>query len=312
MHREIVVSSLRPTTSDGQKYNAFLAVAGYERRARFIAETIRPSAQRRVALGFADQKVLAFEGNRKWYAAGSFEYHELSDEGFQPMIETLLHEIDAGDESVALCVDISSLSRLRMACIVAALMQYQNQRTISVDFLYAVARYSPPADKSEPIPFARAVLPFFAGWSTRLDLPTVAVVGLGYEPDKAVGAYEYLEATRVWVFVPSGEDQRYDNAVRKANAHLLSRLPPEQIISYPVDQPFSSFQSLESVAFGAKSSGRVVLVPFGPKLFALSCLLVGCIHRDVAIWRISAGKYAQPINRRASGKIVGLRSIPFK
>jgi hypothetical protein len=309
MTREIAVSPLQAVDPSGCQYDAFIAVAGYERRARFISETIIPPAQRHIALGFPDQRVLSFEKNRKWYLRHDFEFLEPGDEEFSGVIKALLEKTCAIERCVSLSIDISSLSRLRMAHILAAIVQLQNTYEVSVDFLYAVAKYSAPVDKSEPISFSDTVLPFFAGWSPRLELPTVAVIGLGYEPDKAVGAYEYLEATKVWAFVPSGEDARYDKAVKNANAYLLKRLSSDQIIPYQVDQPFSSFQNLESLAFGAKKSGRVVLVPFGPKIFALACLLVACIHRDVAVWRISAGKFGEPVDRRASGKVVGIRVV---
>jgi hypothetical protein len=201
------------------------------------------------------------------------------------------------------------MSRLRLAAVIAGLLRASKPSGIIADFVYAVAEWSPPAAEPEPMVTAGAVLPLFAGWSDRPELPTVAIVGLGYEPDKAVGAYEYLEATGVWVFLPYGTDPRYEHAIANANRTLLNQVPNDRRIDYRVDQPVSCFGTLEAVTYGAMTSSRPVLLPFGPKIFTLCALLVACLRRDVPVWRISTGQLGTAMDRVASGKVVGLRAV---
>ncbi len=174
--------------------------------------------------------------------------------------------------------------------------------------MYSVAEWSPPSNEAEPIVSAGAVVPTFAGWSSRTDIPIVALIGLGYEPDKAMGAYEYLEATDVWTFLPAGEDERYARDLGLANRTLLSRLSPHKRITYRVDQPVACFGVLESVVYGLLDKSRPVLLPFGPKMFALCAMLVACVHREVPVWRISSNQFGKPVDRVASGKIIGIRA----
>lgn len=308
MNRQLFVRPWRKEETSGVPYDVLFAAAGYERRARYISENLSPGALRRVALGFADRHVHAFRDNVNWYKTHGFEYLEADDATFIQVSDKIWTDIESRDDNeLRVCIDISSLSRFRIATLTASLLKLRRWRSISVSFMYAIAEYCDSPMDFEPIVTASPVLPLFAGWSPRTDLPTVAIIGLGYEPDKAVGAYEFIEATSMWAFLPFGEDSRFDKALKRANASLLSRVAKERLIRYRVDQPFSCFASLESLTFGAKTLGRPVLLPFGPKVFALCCLLVGCVHRELSVWRISGGNYSQPIDQVASGKVVGLR-----
>jgi hypothetical protein len=56
----------------------------------------------------------------------------------------------------------------------------------------------------------------------------------------------------------------------------------------------------------------VLLCPFGPKMFALICMLVAQVHRpDVTVWRVSGGQSEQPFDHASAGMIYRL-SIRFE
>jgi hypothetical protein len=245
-----------------------------------------------------------------WLAAKGFDVQEVKESDVMAWTRSLIEACakeSTSDASLSLCVDISSMTRVRLAAILTAILEVTD-KAVDVDFVYSVARWSPPLDEPEPIVSAGAVVPAFAGWSNRTDTPIVALIGLGYEPDKAMGAYEYLEATDVWAFLPVGEDDKYLDDLNRANRTLLSRLAAQRQIAYRVDQPVACFGVLESVVYGLLPNSRPVLLPFGPKIFALCALLVACLHRDVPVWRISSDQVGKPLEREASGKIVGIRA----
>lgn len=311
MHKLSAVEPLNAREELRPQYDAFLATVGYELRATYAARELSPPALRRVACAFADRQSGSFAQNREWFAGNGFAVEQVPESQIATWTTAFLEDIlaKAPDGSdLHLCVDISSMSRTRLACLLADVLRASRPNGISVDFVYSVAAWSPPSRIPEPICSAGAVLPFFAGWSSAPNLPIVVLVGLGYEPDKAVGAYEYLEAARVWTFIPLGDDPRYSHAVEHANSTLLARVPERQRISYRVDQPVACFGIVEAAASGLLEQARPVLLPFGPKIFALCCMLVACLHRDVPVWRISSGQLGEPVERTASGRIVALRA----
>lgn len=293
-----------------RQYDCILATAGYESRATFAFKTLKVAAQKRTAWGFDERNVLAFHDNVSWFRENGYEVQISNEADVEGWSEHWLSEIAnhfRAKEVIKICIDISSLSRRRLASILAALIRVPSGRPFKVDFLYSIAKWNPPSEEVAPIVSANPVLPFFAGFSERLDLPSVAVIGLGYEPDKAVGAFEYLEAADVWVFYPISLEDEYTRDVGRANKSLLPRVRKNQQISYRVDQPLSCFGRLDGLINRLQSRTRPVLLPFGPKVFALCALLVGCHRRETPVWHFSSGQYGDPVDRVGS-KIVGLKA----
>ena len=62
--------------------------------------------------------------------------------------------------------------------------------TVDISFLYALGKFSPPPSAQSLNAHVGPVLPAFAGWSMEPDTPPVAIIGLGYEEDRALGAVE--------------------------------------------------------------------------------------------------------------------------
>jgi hypothetical protein len=197
-----------------------------------------------------------------------------------------------------------------MATIVESFLRIGEAPAIVADFLYSIAAFSaPPPGGGGPIVICSPATSTFSGWSTEPDQPAIAILGLGYEEGKAVGAIEFLEPKQVWAFRPAGEDRRYDMALEKANSNLWGVVPPRNIIPYAVDDPFECFGALESLVYGNLFSSRITLVPFGPKIFNLLSLLAACVHwPKIGVWRVSSDQNEPAVNRISTGKVVGIRA----
>jgi hypothetical protein len=292
------------------KYDAFICALGYETRARAIAESKRIRAQKRIAFGFTENRILDYSKNREWFESAGFEIAEPADQEAEMAFRSRLQNIgDIYRSNFSLCVDISSLSRLRIAFIVGVLTELSRFSRYRVDFVYSGAEFSVPSDDIGLNVSSGPVTDQFAGWSDDPDKPPAAIIGLGYERDKAVGAVEYIEPVEIWVFVPSDHEQEYSDAIREANRPLLEILGPGRLWPYAVYEPYNCFKSLESLVYGAVRTHRPVMLPFGPKLFMLCCLLVSLVHTQVAVWRFSSGDYETPVNRVPNGRIACLRAL---
>jgi hypothetical protein len=313
MNRRVVVREFSASSLSGGAYDALIVALGFEQRARFVAGLVGSGARRHFACGFASRRELAYEANRRWMLGAGFEIEERTDTEFRAWWEGVLGEIvreharDQRGDSCRICVDVSSQSRFRTASIIAGLWQSEAPCVIEVDFVYAGAKFRRPLQATAPIVTCAPVLPEFAGWSTEPDQHSVGIFGLGYELEKAVGAWEYIEPGSAWAFVPIGGDSRYQSVIRHANDAFWELLPAERIVEYAVEAPFDCFVTLESLSYGNRRNSRIVLVPFGPKIFAVCCLLVACLHSPhVAVWRISSGQFEAATDRIAVGEVTGL------
>lgn len=290
-------------------YDAIFTTIGYERRARFIADQMKPHADRKIACAFSRQKGGSFKENQDWFKRAGYGVVESGDAEFGDTCRKLLDGIQPREERpIRLCVDISSMSRFRIAAMLRSIMELSGPASAVVDLTYAIARYNVPHREMSQIQSAEPVLPTFAGWSEEPERPATVIFGVGYEYDKAVGVLEYIEPSAVWAFQPISPDPLYDIEAERANQFLWQVLPRERRIQYHVDRPFDCFVNLESLTNGILRDSKPVLIPFGPKIFTACCLLVALVHRpNVAVWRVSSGEYETPVNREADGNVVGMR-----
>ena len=179
-----------------------------------------------------------------------------------------------------------------------------------VDFWYSVARFSPPRPVAGRNEVAGPVHKSFAGRFADPSRPLALIAGLGYEMGKVVGAAEYLQATRVIAFFPESPIEEFETEVTNANKLLLQDVTRTDFLRYPVADPQRTIAMLDSVVRGLSSDYNIVILPGGPKIFVLACLLAQRIHRNVSVWRVSSGASIRPKDVDASGITVGLRWMP--
>jgi hypothetical protein len=309
MNRTIGIKRWHPNELVQTRYSAFMAAVGFETRARFVAESKMPTSDLKFACAFDNNKEHAYFDNLDWYERNQYDVEEHGDDQFESWCKKTLTAAQSVErDTLRLGIDISSMSRFRIAALVATLSELDTVKPVDVDFFYAPSQFVAPLKEEGPIIICEPVLDKFAGWSLEPEQPTVAVFGLGYEYDKALGALEYIEPGSVWAFMPYGEDPRYEAGVTIANEAFRESVPPSQVFEYNVDQPLDCYRNLESLLHGKLKTSKPILIPFGPKIFALNCLLVACLYYpSVAVWRVSSGPFEPAVDRVSNGKIVGVR-----
>src|SRR5437879_4363714 len=88
------------TASDiSDEYDLAIATLGYETRSSHLWKYLKPRARYRVALGFAENEVLSFGDNLRYYEQKAFEVFRPQDSGFLDMVEAALNRVDAPSES---------------------------------------------------------------------------------------------------------------------------------------------------------------------------------------------------------------------
>lgn len=291
------------------RYELFVACIGYESRASFAAKELGPRADRKVAAAFKDQKVLSYSENLSWYSEHGFMVEEVDDQRFRMLVNSEVQRALATGTNIRILVDISSMSRLWIALVVDVMRSVNLPVAMEIDFVYCLARFSPPPERLVANRYAGPVLKSFAGWTLDPDRPPSVITGLGYEQDKALGAVELLQAGDLWAFVPVSAASEYNSVQLTANSILLDSIPDFRRIEYRVERPVDCLTQLEMLADSCSKSATTIILPFGPKIFALGSLLVAVIHPQISVWRVSAGKNEEPIQREATGEVCGLRVI---
>lgn len=302
------IEALHP--SFGRHYDVGIVTLGYERRARFLIESGWLQADRFLALGFPDADTFSYRENQKYFLSLGVAIHSVDDLGFERWWATEGRSLLHAPTCRKLAIDISSLSRRRLGIIMESLFELERSIELRVDFLYSLASFVPPIEDSV-IDVCEPITPFFAGWhaTDAGDEPTGVVLGVGYEKDRAVGVLEYLQAGPSWVFVPHSGDA-YDKAVNRANRALWKMTAPDMRLPYNPRHIFDLVAALDSLVSGIEGRYRAVIVPLGPKIFALASLMVACLHYPkVGVWRVSPGEIGAQMDRAASGEVVGISIV---
>lgn len=297
--RQVVDRSLPNKES---AYDLCLFAIGYERRARHIAETFTPNPRLRLACAFPDGKSLSYDENYRWFTNAGYKASEISDKEFDSWWASALNSASSSsnENKVTIGVDVSCFNRYKLAAIIDGIRKHSSPKELVVDFWYSLAQYSPPSEEATINHHVGPVHNSFAGWFADAELPIAAVVGLGYEQDKALGAVEHLQVDNVWAFLPQSPIHEYEQQVRTANATLLSSISQIHCMNYALHFPIETLVSLKSLCVSLSQENNLVLLPFGPKLFTLECLLVATLLPELSVWRVSAGANLTPSERLPS------------
>lgn len=281
------------------EFDLILSVCGYESRARHILEARSVEGRMKVAVGYGSSEILAFDENKDKFEDAGYLVKSVSELEYETFIESLVRSVRQGaDMPARVLIDISCFTRLRLAQTIEALFE---SGSFELEVFYSLAAFQPPASEDPPNEFLCPVTEYLSGWTGGEDKAVVLVSGLGYEQTMALGIMEHIDPYDLWLFSPVSPIVEYDSAVISSNELLLSTAPVSNILNYPVMQGDVLLAKLLPLVDSLRRDYRCILMPLGPKVFALSCIIVGCIYRDVSVWRASAGVHCSPVDRAASG-----------
>jgi len=290
--------------AEAEGYDGMIASVGYEPRSHAIAEAMRERPPKAIAVEFRGQQNEQYLESRACFDRMKFDIKQEWDERFLPFVASWFRELDPG---ARVLIDISSMSRPRIASVVQALADLEDPSAVDVDFLYAPAAYRDPGELPPGVLSLGPVIPYYAGELQNRRDP-VALVGLGYEPFKAAGALDSLEVDNAIVYIPRGFDERFYAKVLEANEGLLERHDAPQREEYLVAEPFECFATLEGRSLALLGEGFApAILPLGPKVFALCATLAGAAHHpQISVWRASFGEDEEAVPHEPDGKVCGL------
>lgn len=297
-----------PRILTSEKFDLAISICGYETRARFLTEGCGVSARSHLILDYESDGHLSYDLNKNFFKSlPSVEWMSISEGN---LVDKLKNHIDAilsrgefenGDRSILF--DISSCSRRVMANVFTVLMSgfYFN---IQVYVVYSLAEFYLPPSEELPSHISEPVIGSLAGWSEDLAKSPCAVIGLGFEPGRALGCLDYLEIPEVRLFIPEGPDARFKVEVEKANKVLIEEAGSSVVFNYDVMDPQGAFEKMESLVSGLLRSYRPVIIPLGPKIFsAISVYLAIKLSPNICVWRTSSSPLDPEHDVFASGEV---------
>ena len=286
-------------------YDVMFLTCGYEARATYILSEFSGQVGHLAALDYRCEGVHSYDTNRALIEPLASSWVDVTGPELAARIAASVNdrmaELDK-DRLARVFVDVSSCSRSVLANLLLALAAPHGQRVL-LTCGYAISEFYSPPQGELPCNISEPVIGELSGWSHDLSKPPCAIIGLGFEPGRAIGSIDYLEVPEVRLFLPQGPDQRFEDAVLAANRLLTDEIGVP--LRYDIVDPEDAFQKLASLVFGLLPRFRPIIIPLGPKIFAaLSMLLALRLFPQICIWRTSAGSGEEVADRQASGTVV--------
>jgi hypothetical protein len=305
--------SLEDVRSEG--IDVFVAACGYEGRAWHVAALLAPTETSTIVLDYESFGILQYDLNRSKYAGlQNATFVSLKQEGLEDRILRSLEQAKCSlgsNRGLNVLFDASSCSR-RVIARVSVLLRSVVDLVSVVNFAYAPAKYYSPPTGELPSHISEPVIGDLSGWSDDLSKPPCAIIGLGFEPGRALGCIDYLEIPTVRIFMPQGPDFRFIEHVVKANESLLDEVGRDLVFDYDILDPARTYEKLESLVFGLMSRYRPVIIPLGPKIFSvISIQLAIELMPAICVWRTSSGDLTEPKDIDASGEVAVFRVSPY-
>lgn len=287
-------------------FDIFIAAVGYETRSSFVLKELSLNKfSKLIAIEFNSAHVFEFEKNKKLFQEYEAYFWDGNLDSIKENLERLLNCEYKESRQIVIGVDYSSMTRDIIATIISVISNYPKLNAI-IQCFYAPAKFTPSENVEGPVTALGPVIPNYAGWSVNPGANNIAIVGLGYEYQRALGAIEYIDPYQAVFFFPRGIDTRYDDEVERVNANLFEYYDnKENVVNYNALDAYDLFIILRSLVAKSVTDNRVILLPFGPKVFFLMSLMSSeVIKGDISVWRVSGQENDEPKNREADGNIV--------
>lgn len=285
------------------QFDVAIVSVGYERRCRWVAEKFMISANCKFGLEFGFLAEGSYDENRHYFENNGYSVVPGLKESVIDLIANSI-SVSPFSEVVKVFIDISSMSREMIANVLLAIQRARSNVAVSITVAYAPSKFLGPYSPA-PIRLASPIKPMLAGWSSQPERPLGTIFGLGCEPGLALGALQVLEPSKAWVFKPIGVDKAFDAAMKAANIHI-DDIFDVSTFSYEILRPTAARGRLESLLNAVDRSFRLIIVPFGPKIFAWLALatIIFTERTAVGVWAFSSKEHALPVDRVAEGDIV--------
>ena len=281
-----------------------LAITG-ESRAWLVADRLQGTGAKVWALARKNENLTAVDLDAEIAARVSHADIVLA----QSFSSALSAFLNASKDNVRVFIDVSCMTRKDMAVAIDEIFSPERESLsqITVALGYVISKFTPPASGGSYNEDIKPISQRFAGWPDDPYAPTSIVLGLGYEAAKAEGANEYFDAQETWVLFPESPIVEFDNEVESNNRQMVGKARREsRLVSYPVDRPMQTFFHLNSLVQDLSERSNLLILPFGPKIFAALSLMVAVLNPSVGVWHATGDTDLPSDDHEASDHFVAV------
>jgi hypothetical protein len=293
-----------------ERIDCIIATSGFHSRCTYLAENVKSEESKKLVITFDENYFTALrkENESIFNKLGFVSAKAKADSGKE--IEMLLEQVFRGNMSQELniIVDYSCMPKIWLAAILDYISKNElHAHIINVFFVFTPKKFVPEVKKKlEFIGPLNAMKD-----SIQNDKNLTLIAGLNNDFESIVKLTNNIKPQKIFVFLPEPAfSHEYTESVIEKNKLFLDKIGEKNIIRYPANNPEEINSKLTSLCLEMRLSSRVIIVPQGPKTFALMSLLLSLRYPDIKLWDITLKtKHYDPEEGMASGEPVILKVI---
>jgi hypothetical protein len=286
-----------------QKFDAFIAVSGYESRSIYLANQIPfNNIPNKLVLAFNEKNELLYrELNNKKYTELGFKFINISASDVSQLpnfMDDLCEKI--GKTTLDLLIDYSCMPKIWYSELINYFINREDELScVNLWFSYSPSEYTRSIG-SISNKYLDPIKP-----NTTSDKPVALLLGLGYEKGRAEEIAKVFKAKVSYAFYAnSSTDSRYVQEVLDNNKSVLKNINQDQIITYPINDLNTINESLTQLCIRLRMDHQVFIVPVGPKPFSLMSFILSARYPDIKICRVSSVISSSASDHRPHGELL--------
>ncbi|MCP4312701.1 MAG: hypothetical protein GY790_15675 [Bacteroidetes bacterium] len=272
------IKHIDPENLSDIQSDLFIATLSYESRCITIPRKLEGISCRKVVLSRPDQtKEYAFNENLEYFRENGFEIIEV--DGDHLSLDKLFNEYPP--EELNVMVDCTSMVHQWYYKFFSWFSDNDHLISANLRLVYTMGRFveeNTPSKVKEVKEFLDVKKPNLKKTKRAL------ILGLGQEPNISAMIYKIVKPDLLYLFYadPASEKQ-FVEIVFVNNHEVINETPIRNLISYPIRNGQTIYQSLIDVILPLRSEYSITLIPQGPKIFSLASMLLQIGYPDIMI-----------------------------
>ncbi len=293
-----------------ERFDVIIAASGYQQRCTYLMQYIKQRNNIRLLITFNEDNLKkARASNEKYFTDLGFTTVEASPDDGKEIIRILKKICSSfNTKELKILVDYSCMPKKWFAII----LDYFMRNELCINHLNTYFSYTPTAFNlkkgSSSIKYFGPILNSDQHLPT--SKPVSLIIGLGRSSDASFEMIKKIKPERTFAFLPDPAfDASYTEYIMESNRRIINMLPEDHLLTYPANDTDEINTQLTSLCLDLRLDSRVIILPHGPKTFALISLLLAARYPDIWLWETITKTSLTETEGNPSGKPVVAKAI---